>query len=230
MEIYEQLEEYNKNIIKVKCLTIENKISQQNQILESNIESKKQFLKNDLSKVHGSNNKSLKNKNMILTEEVSDLISKYKVKVKNNKTTTRHCVELQKIQDYQSTHNITNLELIKFMDQNSYIEGKININTLKNSLIRLRILSSNECNNFINLISNYFEEENIKNEVMIKILESADSKKDEDLEDENDEETMMQLLKEYNDIKELAETCQNDYLYSNKKAMLKVSKNLFIFL
>lgn len=231
LEIYKELEEYNKNILKNKCLVVENQLEQQNEILYNNIESKKNFLKNDLLKARQLVDVKNKDRNSLLTEEIFGIINKFKNNIKKSQNLIKmKNEELRKIQEYQKNHSMTNLELIKFLDQNSYVEGKININIMKNNLIRLRILNSEECTKFVEFIRMYFEDDNIKNEVMISILELNDDTKDiKTDEEEDEEEVMIQLLKDYNDIKELADSNQSEYLVKNKKGYLKVSFKKYKF-
>lgn len=231
LQIYQELEDYSKNILQSKCEAMENKLSQQNKIIENSINNKKHLMKEDIEKINSTNKDKYKSKNTLLLDEVSSLVKNYKTTLNNNKNKIDTCnVELKKIRDFKDNHSMTSLELIKYLDPESYVEGKIRLDTLFNNLIKYKILTSSESTRFINFFKENFDKEQIKNEIFEAILEedlrlSKRNVYSKDDEKEN-EAIMLDLMREYNAVKDLTEVNDIRYLDSKKRYSLKVSNIL----
>ena len=216
VELFGKLEEYNKNILKNKWGAVEEQIALQSECLDGQLEMRLKIMRDDMKKIK---NKHEVEKKPTILEEVNSLVKTYKSKVKNKRFTINNVnIEMEKIFNFREKNSMTTIELIRYFDEKSFFSGKISLNSLKKSMLKYRVLNDDECDKLFSHFKFYFnykedEENYIRNDVFETILDENYIKRHQQEKDDNnedEEEQILDLMKEYNNVKDLSDKKYND--------------------
>jgi hypothetical protein len=167
--ILNELEKFKNIILSHKNEAKFIKIEVQNKIMYDDLEKKAKVMRDDVNKI-----KEMKD-NSSNIHDIDKLYEKFKNKTKNlNLELSKHIEEsssIKKINSYLKRMNLSAQDLVNKLDDDSIISSMIDLNKAKETLLRLKILDENECDNFLNTLRKYHGNK-IKVEYFLCILES----------------------------------------------------------
>lgn len=209
--LFSKLENFKMNVFKSKQALLENQLNQQNDLLNEMMDNNINQMRQDIKRMK--NNQKLPK--LSYTNDLTKSIKKYKSDLKNNKfVLLRTNNEILKIKEYKEKVSMTNLDLIRFLDETSFSSGKIDITLLEKGLIKHKILFENEAKSLIKTLKNYFKDDFILNEAFEEILNdentfykelNQNSENDDDDSQVENEFLLAKLSEEYDKVKDFIE-------------------------